>query len=160
MNETTLIHELVDEMATRMPGQTAVVFGSRSRTYRDLSARTARLAQFLKHHRVGPETLVAIGLGRGIGYAGEGDVLTASLVGARGCAASPATMSDASPRGESCWTTSNSSPTASVLLAPPDDAARWLLDLLAISLSTGASLSAAQLPPGCSSDTGLRDSSL
>jgi amino acid adenylation domain-containing protein len=68
MNDIPLIHELVDEVTARMPDQTAVVFRSRSLTYRDLSARTTQLAQFLRHHRVGAETLVAIGLGRSIAY--------------------------------------------------------------------------------------------
>ncbi len=58
---------LVEEQAARTPEATAVVSGGESLTYRELTARAARLANHLRSLGVGLETPVAISVERSFG---------------------------------------------------------------------------------------------
>jgi amino acid adenylation domain-containing protein len=61
------VHELFELQAERTPDAVAVVFEGESWTYGDVSARSNRLAHHLRGKGVGPETLVAISVDRGLG---------------------------------------------------------------------------------------------
>ncbi|NEB81026.1 amino acid adenylation domain-containing protein, partial [Streptomyces sp. SID14478] len=55
---------LVEAQTARTPDETAVVCGGETLTYRELSARAARLARELTARGVGPESVVAVSLPR------------------------------------------------------------------------------------------------
>ena len=59
-----LLHELVAAQAERTPEAPAVASGDETLTYRELLARSRRLARHLKSCGAGPETLVAVCLER------------------------------------------------------------------------------------------------
>ncbi len=61
------IQELFEEQAGRTPGALAVVFGEEQLTYEELNARANQLARHMRALGVGPETLVALYLERGVG---------------------------------------------------------------------------------------------
>ncbi|MFF7044060.1 amino acid adenylation domain-containing protein [Streptomyces massasporeus] len=64
--EGMLLHELFERHARRDPGQVAVVHEATELTYGELDEAADRLARTLRErHEVGPETLVAVLLGRG-----------------------------------------------------------------------------------------------
>ena len=64
--DDTTIHSLVEQRAARAPEAVAVVHGDDALTYGELNARANRLARFLGTRGVGPDTLVAVGMDRGI----------------------------------------------------------------------------------------------
>ncbi|MGW3059789.1 amino acid adenylation domain-containing protein [Streptomyces goshikiensis] len=59
-------HEVVMDIARRMPDAAALVHGSGRLTYRELSERSARLARYLRGLGVGPDTAVGVCLERGV----------------------------------------------------------------------------------------------
>src|SRR5205814_3189635 len=65
--EDRCIHELFEEQVERTPEAVAVVFGEERLTYRELNRRANRLARHLRSLGVGPESLVAVHLGRSAG---------------------------------------------------------------------------------------------
>jgi amino acid adenylation domain-containing protein len=54
------VHQLFEEQAARTPERTAVVFGDRQLTFRELNERANQLAHHLKALGVGPEVLVGL----------------------------------------------------------------------------------------------------
>ncbi|TQF75181.1 amino acid adenylation domain-containing protein [Rhodococcus spelaei] len=64
--ESRTLTDLLDEQAVRTPDAVAVEFGDRSLTYRQMHARANRLARSLVERGVGPESVVAIALGRSL----------------------------------------------------------------------------------------------
>jgi amino acid adenylation domain-containing protein len=58
------IHELVERQASSTPDAVAVTFEGKSLRYRELDARADELAARLRASGVGPETLVAVAVGR------------------------------------------------------------------------------------------------
>ncbi|HEU4562239.1 MAG TPA: amino acid adenylation domain-containing protein, partial [Longimicrobium sp.] len=60
------IHELFEAQAARTPGAGAVVFEEESLTYRELNARSNRLAHHLRALGVGPDARVALCVERGV----------------------------------------------------------------------------------------------
>ena len=63
---TRRVHELFEEQAARTPHRTALTFAGTDLTYAELNARANRIAYALIAKGVGPETLVGLGLDRGI----------------------------------------------------------------------------------------------
>ena len=61
-----LLHELFEAQVARTPDAVAVVFEDQRLTYRELGARTNRLAHHLQKRGVGPDTLVPICVERSI----------------------------------------------------------------------------------------------
>ena len=59
------VHRMFERQAARTPDAPALVCGDRAWTYAQLDARTNRLADRLRAHGVGPETLVGVALARG-----------------------------------------------------------------------------------------------
>ncbi|MDH6521544.1 amino acid adenylation domain-containing protein [Streptomyces sp. SAI-135] len=62
----TTVVEGFEEQARRSPGATAVVAGGVGVTYGELDARANRLARYLRGQGVGPESVVAVAMDRGI----------------------------------------------------------------------------------------------
>jgi amino acid adenylation domain-containing protein len=58
------VHDLVADQARRTPNAIAVVHGAEALSYRELDARTRRLARRLRDHGVGPEVIVGVCLER------------------------------------------------------------------------------------------------
>ena len=54
------IHELFEEQAGKAPGNTALVFGDKQLTYRQLNGRANQLARVLREKRVAPNSIVGI----------------------------------------------------------------------------------------------------
>ncbi|MET9447111.1 amino acid adenylation domain-containing protein [Streptomyces cinerochromogenes] len=54
------LHELVEQAVARHPERTAVVFGDRAWSYRELDTRADRVADALRRHGVGPDTVVGL----------------------------------------------------------------------------------------------------
>jgi amino acid adenylation domain-containing protein len=54
------IHRLFEEQAERTPGKTAVVFGDRRMTYKELNEKSNQLARYLRKKGVKPDELVGI----------------------------------------------------------------------------------------------------
>ncbi|MFI0479419.1 amino acid adenylation domain-containing protein [Actinomadura sp. 9N215] len=69
----TAVHELIAARAEACPDAVAVVCGERSLTYAGLAGRSSRLARLLRVRGVGPESVVALCLPRGV------DMVTAAL---------------------------------------------------------------------------------
>jgi amino acid adenylation domain-containing protein len=63
------VHELFEAQARRSPQSVAVGDDTQQLQYRDLNARSNRLANFLKQHGVGPEVLVGISVDRSVDMA-------------------------------------------------------------------------------------------
>ncbi|WP_174864528.1 non-ribosomal peptide synthetase, partial [Streptomyces cacaoi] len=61
-----LLPELFAEQVQRTPDGIALVSGARTLTYRELDERANRYAHLLRRHGVGPDTVVAVSLPRGI----------------------------------------------------------------------------------------------
>ncbi|WP_030896604.1 non-ribosomal peptide synthetase [Streptomyces sp. NRRL F-5053] len=61
-----LLPELFAEQVQRTPEGIALVSGARTLTYRELDERANRYAHLLRRHGVGPDTVVAVSLPRGI----------------------------------------------------------------------------------------------
>ncbi|WP_438040320.1 amino acid adenylation domain-containing protein [Sorangium sp. So ce128] len=61
-----LVHELFEAQAERTPDATAVIFGERRLSYRELNVRANRVAHALRRRGVGPDVLVAIAAERSI----------------------------------------------------------------------------------------------
>ena len=51
------IHELFEAQVEKTPDAIAVVFENQELTYRELNIKASQLAQYLRNHGVGPETL-------------------------------------------------------------------------------------------------------
>ncbi|MFC9789364.1 amino acid adenylation domain-containing protein [Rhodococcus sp. NPDC127528] len=64
--ESRTLTDLLDEQAARTPDAVAVEFGDDSLTYRQLHEQANRMARTLVERGVGPESVVAIALGRSI----------------------------------------------------------------------------------------------
>ncbi|WP_037178410.1 non-ribosomal peptide synthetase [Rhodococcus sp. UNC363MFTsu5.1] len=64
--EARTLTDLLDEQVARTPDAVAVEFEGRSLTYAELHARSNRLARELVDRGVGPESLVAVALGRSL----------------------------------------------------------------------------------------------
>ena len=60
-----LIHELFEEQAQRTPDATAVIYGGRWLSYRELNERANQLAHYLRQQGVGPDRLVGVCIERG-----------------------------------------------------------------------------------------------
>ena len=60
------VHQLVQEQASRTPDAVAVACGDQQLTYRELNERANQLAGYLAGRGIGAETLVAVGMERGI----------------------------------------------------------------------------------------------
>ncbi len=58
--DTACVQQLFEEQAARTPTAVAVVYEDTQLTYRELNARANRLAHYLCHLGVGPETLVGL----------------------------------------------------------------------------------------------------
>jgi non-ribosomal peptide synthetase component F len=58
------VHELFEEHAVRAPEATALICGSRTMSYGELSRRSNKVANFLRGQGVGPETLVGVCMDR------------------------------------------------------------------------------------------------
>lgn len=58
--EAECLHHLFEARATQSPEQTAVVFDDQVLTYGELNRRANRLAHYLQHEGVGPETAVGV----------------------------------------------------------------------------------------------------
>ncbi|HVO61623.1 MAG TPA: amino acid adenylation domain-containing protein [Terriglobales bacterium] len=54
------VHQLFEEQAARVPGNTALVFESQRMTYAELNARSNQLACYLRRVGVGPDVLVGL----------------------------------------------------------------------------------------------------
>ncbi|MGW5134444.1 amino acid adenylation domain-containing protein [Streptomyces sp. NPDC004135] len=67
--EPLRVHELFQRQAARTPDAVAVVHGERRLTFRELDARTERLARHLVHLGVGPDVLVGLCVERGLDMA-------------------------------------------------------------------------------------------
>ncbi|MFE6871593.1 amino acid adenylation domain-containing protein, partial [Kitasatospora sp. NPDC057692] len=63
---TRRVHELFEDQAARTPDSPAVSFAGTTLTYAELNARANRIAHALIARGAGPETLVGLGLERGI----------------------------------------------------------------------------------------------
>jgi len=63
---TTTVPELFQQQAHRSPDVTAVIFGDRSLSYRELDARADQLAARLRALGAGPEQIVAVALPRSL----------------------------------------------------------------------------------------------
>ncbi|HEX5890087.1 MAG TPA: amino acid adenylation domain-containing protein, partial [Pyrinomonadaceae bacterium] len=63
-SQTSCIHDLFNERAAKTPDEVALICGAEQLTYRELDHAANRLANFLKRHGVGPESVVAIATGR------------------------------------------------------------------------------------------------
>jgi amino acid adenylation domain-containing protein len=61
-----LIYELVEQQAEQMPAKAAVIYDDKVLTYLDLNRRANQVARHLKSQGVGPNSVVAICLDRGI----------------------------------------------------------------------------------------------
>ncbi|AUX48175.1 peptide synthetase [Sorangium cellulosum] len=61
-----LVHELFEAQAERTPEATAVLFGERRLSYRELNARANRVAHALRRRGVGPDVLVAVAAERSV----------------------------------------------------------------------------------------------
>jgi amino acid adenylation domain-containing protein len=61
------IHHFIEAAAARTPEACALIHGAQSLTYRELDARSNRLARHLQDLGVGPEVIVAVCLERSIG---------------------------------------------------------------------------------------------
>ena len=66
IDESRLVHNLIEEQARRTPDRVAAIFRDRSLTYRDLSERIAALAADLRARGIGPEQIVAVCLERSL----------------------------------------------------------------------------------------------
>ncbi|MGX1805705.1 non-ribosomal peptide synthase/polyketide synthase [Nocardia sp. NPDC055321] len=64
--QDTLLHAGFDAQAQRTPDAVALVSGSESLTYRELSERANRLARLLVAEGVGPESLVVLAMARSV----------------------------------------------------------------------------------------------
>ena len=60
----TTIARLFEEQVARTPEAVAVISGDRRLTYRELDARSNRLARYLQDSGVGPDTLVGLAMER------------------------------------------------------------------------------------------------
>ncbi|HEX2269341.1 MAG TPA: amino acid adenylation domain-containing protein, partial [Pyrinomonadaceae bacterium] len=58
------IHDLFYEQVTRTPDEVALISGDERMTYRELDHAANRLAHFLRHGGIGPESVVAVATGR------------------------------------------------------------------------------------------------
>ncbi|MEU1799624.1 amino acid adenylation domain-containing protein [Streptomyces sp. NPDC019937] len=65
-DENTCLHELISRQARRTPDAEAVVYGTASLTYAELDEAADRLAQELAARGVGPDSVVAICVERGL----------------------------------------------------------------------------------------------
>ncbi|HKV34445.1 MAG TPA: amino acid adenylation domain-containing protein [Pyrinomonadaceae bacterium] len=61
---TSCIHDLFYEQVTRTPDEVALISGDERLTYRELDHAANRLANFLRRHGVGTESVVAVATGR------------------------------------------------------------------------------------------------
>jgi len=64
--QKTPLAELIEAQVERSPDATALVFGEKRLTYREMNERANRLAGELRKHGVGPERLVAVCLNRSL----------------------------------------------------------------------------------------------
>lgn len=55
---TDMVHQLIERQAERIPNATAVIFGDRKISYRDLNQRANEVAQYLRNHGVRPDVRV------------------------------------------------------------------------------------------------------
>lgn len=65
-SDAICIHTIIERQAGRTPGRTAVVFGNKALTYRELNTQANQLAHFLKKKGVGPDGVVGLYMGRSI----------------------------------------------------------------------------------------------
>lgn len=65
-SDTLCIHQLIERQESRTPGRTAVVFGKKALTYRELNTQANQLAHFLKKKGVGSDAVVGLYMGRSI----------------------------------------------------------------------------------------------
>jgi natural product biosynthesis luciferase-like monooxygenase protein len=63
-DRSALVHTLIAQQAAATPQATAIVCGGESLTYRELDARSDRVAQYLVSVGVGPDSLVGLNLKR------------------------------------------------------------------------------------------------
>src|SRR3569832_1317142 len=66
------IQELFEAEVERTPEAVAVIFGEQQLTYRELNERANQLAHHLRVHKIGPDILVGLCLGRARGGGGGG----------------------------------------------------------------------------------------
>lgn len=63
---TSSVHRLVEQQAARSPHAVAVVYGDKQISYQALNERAAHVAQNLRAHGVGPDSIVGLAVSRSI----------------------------------------------------------------------------------------------
>ncbi|HKV12552.1 MAG TPA: amino acid adenylation domain-containing protein, partial [Thermoanaerobaculia bacterium] len=104
------IHDLFAEWVEKTPEAVAVVSGDASLTYRELDARSSRLARHLRSLGVGPETLVALAAERS-------PELIVAILGVLKAGGAYVPLDPESPRERLAWLLADTG--APVLLAQP-----------------------------------------
>src|SRR5690349_3629855 len=66
LEDAYCIHDLIEAQAARTPGLVALAFGATSLTYRELLARSGRVAAALRSLGAGPDTLVGLAVERSL----------------------------------------------------------------------------------------------
>ncbi|MFF4981020.1 AMP-binding protein [Streptomyces sp. NPDC001046] len=89
------VPELFTRQAARTPDAVALVAGDTSVSYRELDARSGRLAAALRRRDVGPETVVAVALPRSVDLAVA--LLAVAKAGGAALPLDPASPADAAP---------------------------------------------------------------
>jgi amino acid adenylation domain-containing protein/non-ribosomal peptide synthase protein (TIGR01720 family) len=110
------IHDLVAEVASTRPGQTAVVFGDRTLTYRELVQWSNSLALRLQALGAGPEAIVGVRAGRSI-------ELVVGLLGALTAGGAFLVLDPAHPPERLAFMVRDAAPVE--VLTPEDVAAAW-----------------------------------